>query len=689
MAAPSPFELSSTQTALAVIVPTHLQPELDTIRSVHDKAYGKWQPHINILYPFVNPVHLATAVQILRNSLLEDQPESIQVRVDEVGIFRHRKNATVYLKPSTDSEDALNHLRRRITSALGRKFSEGTHDGQFRPHITVGQASLIGDAIEQLSLKANNTLSIVWQFSSLAVLRREPSGIMTVLEELQIAPGDPTIPNHVSVTRVEDQTQTNQSSNFEGWSACYSYDAASGWNQTLNKSNLGSAGMDSTVVSISSYNLMSEPSAPSFSDRFSLIIGAIFSQETPVNSLVRVLCLQEVDTESLPMLLSNPLVQKNYPHSTHSPSTTLFNHRNLITLSSVPFKQHVIDFPQRHKSALAIRITNSPLAIINVHLTSSLTDEAVVIKQQQMNQLAKFIAEDRAMVVHEVLLAGDFNVTTSSRTIEAALDQGHITAETAQTVETIIDMDLWGDAFLENTSAGEEDNIDIYPGEEGATFDRSSNPLAAIAEVKIDRSPQRYDRILFQKGAKISVEDFDRFGFPAPNGECGSDHYGVHARLSVGKPSISAEAMSTDAPGLPLEIEVVEDYTDLQPFIAPYLPEQEDRVRRQTVLDILHQTLAADENLADLVLAPLGSYAMDTYLAESDLDLLAIGSVAPSVFFDSAIKQLRGLAKEGPGHGDGFKTVQMVNSLVPIIDAVVSGIKVDLQYCQAIELLQA
>jgi hypothetical protein len=67
--------------------------------------------------------------------------------------------------------------------------------------------------------------------------------------------------------------------------------------------------------------------------------------------------------------------------------------------------------------------------------------------------------------------------------------------------------------------------------------------------------------------------------------------------------------------------------------------------------------------------------------------LLAIGSVAPSVFFDSAIKQLRGLEKESSGHEDGFKTVQMVNSLVPIIDAVVSGIKVDLQYCQATELL--
>jgi endonuclease/exonuclease/phosphatase family metal-dependent hydrolase len=367
------------------------------------------------------------------------------------------------------------------------------------------------------------------------------------------------------------------------------------------------------------------------------------------------------------------------------------SHRNLLTLSSAPFRQFTIAFPQRHKTALVIQPINSPLSIINVHLTSALTDEAIISKQLQMTQLTTFITRDKTMSGREVLVAGDFNVTTSCRTLETALDRGIISHETAQSVESVVDMEFWGDAFLEYGHHHEESHDDVYPGEEGATFDRSSNPLAAMSKAVIDTSPQRYDRILFRKGAQLYVELFERFGFPTSDGKCGSDHFGIRARLALGESAFSvsnADSMPATMSGLQLKkIQLVEDATDVLCLIEPYLPSPKDQSQRQNALDVLHKALTADENLADLVIAPIGSYAMETYLANSDLDLLAIGSVPPRQFFESAISHLRALVNID-SNNDGFKTVQIVNSLVQIIDVVVAGIKIDLQYCQATELLQ-
>jgi hypothetical protein len=57
------FKLSSTQTALAVVVPYSHSGDIDALRSVHDKSFRKWPPHLNILYPFVDPEHLESALE--------------------------------------------------------------------------------------------------------------------------------------------------------------------------------------------------------------------------------------------------------------------------------------------------------------------------------------------------------------------------------------------------------------------------------------------------------------------------------------------------------------------------------------------------------------------------------------------------------------------------------------------------
>ena len=44
-----------TSTALTFVLPDEVHDKINEIRSVSDKAYPRWMPHINFIFPFVPP----------------------------------------------------------------------------------------------------------------------------------------------------------------------------------------------------------------------------------------------------------------------------------------------------------------------------------------------------------------------------------------------------------------------------------------------------------------------------------------------------------------------------------------------------------------------------------------------------------------------------------------------------------
>ena len=207
-------------------------------------------------------------------------------------------------------------------------------------------------------------------------------------------------------------------------------------------------------VTISSYNLMVESCAPPFSSRLPRIVAAISEAITQSLPLIQVqvqvfaLCLQEVSSEMLPLLLGDPLLRKFYPYSTHHPSSLFLSDRNIVTLASVPFSFFTIEFPERHKSSLVIALEEFPLEVANVHLTSALTDKSITAKKAQMDILTRFFSDSSVPRGKKVIMAGDFNLTSSSDTIETALSRRIITQETFRSVRDVIDSSFWEDAFL-------------------------------------------------------------------------------------------------------------------------------------------------------------------------------------------------------------------------------------------------
>lgn len=430
------FELSSTQTTLAILLPYSLSADIDALRSVHDKAFHKWPPHFNIIYPFVAPEQLEQALDILRQRL-RTFPEQLKIDVDGVDSFRHRNNAIVFMKPDDRSMERLTRLRSKLVESLGRSEGEGTIDGEFKPHLTIGQASLQGHALDALLDKARRLQAISWEATTLAVLRRKSSGEMEAVAELPLG----------STALEKGRIQTRSSID---WRACYRCKPDGGRDFCYD-------GYQSFVdtpasVQISTWNLMSEPFASSFDERLPLMVDEIKRVTASSKAYLKVLCLQEVNEEILSMLLSDRYISSVYPYSTHRPSSVLPSERNLLVLASAPFRQHTIYFAETHKTALAVLFDDLDLAIINVHLTSGLTEEAIMIKSGQLEKLGEVlrsVAEYNQEI--DSVLVGDFNIATSSVSIQAALNQNTISEDMLYHLQSMVGPESWVDTFEVST----------------------------------------------------------------------------------------------------------------------------------------------------------------------------------------------------------------------------------------------
>lgn len=169
------------QTALCLIPPENVWEQIQSIRSVHDKAYPRWTPHINLIYPFV-PESDFTRLKDQLDALL-NQRNAFEIEFDQTSIHYFKQKGsecTFHLRP-TVTKDVV-ELQRVIANSLPNYVSSGR---PFEAHLTLGQTttSRISDVLIEMKAKWN---TIKFTVDRVCLISREndPSDLFSIKSQV-------------------------------------------------------------------------------------------------------------------------------------------------------------------------------------------------------------------------------------------------------------------------------------------------------------------------------------------------------------------------------------------------------------------------------------------------------------------------------------------------------------------------
>lgn len=505
--ASSPLEtFTSYQTALAVLLPPSLPSyqDISTLRSLYDKNYLKWPPHINLVYPFVPPEGLPSAIEKIQ-TLVADRRGGvhgintpIKVRLADAGLWEHKDHATVYLseslRPESDHGPGLGSLRQELLHLF-----RAPDERPYTPHLTIGQTALDEEVMQGLLRKAVKLVQnapgelhpdgIEWDVTRLVVLERGiGGGGMRIVSEIILH----NQPQESEASGGEAFPAENDISQKPSLLSSYEFSPAraSYIPYVPSKKPLPTV----QDLTLATYNIFTDSAIPTTlgTSRYPLLLSAVLS------SSASIVCLQEVTDDFLAYLLSQPVIQSRFPYSTHSPShSVLPSWRNCVTLSTFPLgaetgKWEFVDLGKRHKGAVIAEVCFAPttsadaarggkhdcenpptpqlgkLVIANVHLTCGISDGSSAVKVTQLRLLTShFLNRQTTKDCWEVwAVCGDLNVPTSRSTIINAYSSRLISEETynlllnkAEDGKGIIPI-LWQDTYHQTHSLNEVDDVE-------------------------------------------------------------------------------------------------------------------------------------------------------------------------------------------------------------------------------------
>ena len=129
--------VTTVQTALCITPPENIWEQIQAIRSLHDKAYPRWMPHINLIYPFVPEVDFEKVKQLLEVVLHRQRPFQIQFNQASLNYFQQRgDDCTYHLRPNvcTDIIELQKVIQNQLSHVQIKKKP-------FEAHLTLGQAT--------------------------------------------------------------------------------------------------------------------------------------------------------------------------------------------------------------------------------------------------------------------------------------------------------------------------------------------------------------------------------------------------------------------------------------------------------------------------------------------------------------------------------------------------------------------
>ncbi|PON21249.1 hypothetical protein TGAM01_v209840 [Trichoderma gamsii] len=719
----------SHDTALCLIPPPHLWGPVNSLRSLNDEKFTKWPPHVTLVYPFVKPKALPDAAEALSGLDLMPDGDDISMNLEEAGVFSHRRHSTVFIRPKSGQEQrCLLELRDRIYRFLG--WPKGR---EYQPHLTVAQSEDTHAAWHQFLLeKARLVTPLAWNTHQLAILVRDPvsPNKMTASRPMRLwgyidLASKSLVRDPVTLAAIPELPQD---SSLPSPQDTFRYDGVSAlWKPLAN--NFTGTDVESERLGrlvVASYNVLAEFDWPPSSTRYSKLVNNILSERSSADILV----LQEVTDQFLSFLLADNTINQQYPFSTHgSPQQLgigpLPSHLNIMVLSKIAFHWKYLPAAKKHKGFAiltfpTIHISESsdsdpaPLILAACHLSRGLTDSALNMKRDEILALVEYLRS--SFPQSPWVIAGDFNLASSSRTIDEGLEKGELSEkglEYLQEIDMLVAKAGFQDSWLitrvgpgesSSTTGSHESSLGLYEGEQGATFDPTSNDLAAASSGVDNSRPQRYDRILVKKCTQLRPHGFNMFGQQAvsENGNASptfaSDHWGIRCLLllSPGEAGNATRSSPNFQVNLHKAALSLGNFEELKASLVSsgQFPTAPEANLRKEAIDILQRILIEEDATAaaaaaetrskvQLVLIPVGSFGLGVWTDLSDIDCLCVGNISSRVFFSLAVQKLRKASAEG------VKILRRVMANTgTMLELEIRGIKFDLQYCAAAAIAQ-
>lgn len=709
----------SYDTALCLIPPPHLWGPVNALRSLNDEKFTKWPPHVTLVYPFVAPEALPAVAEALCQLDLLPQGDGISISLEEAGAFSHRRRSTVFIRPTSEAErSCLSELKNRVTQFLG--WPKGR---EYQPHLTVAQSEDTHAAWHQFLLeKARLLTPLTWTTHQLAIMIRDAASPnkATASRPMRLW-GFVDLASH-SVIRDSEALATIPDliadASLPRLQTTFSYDEVNSlWKPVANiptDTDENTSALSRLVIA--SYNVLAEFDWPPASSRYPALVSNILSERASADILI----LQEVTDQFLSFLLEDADIRSRYSFITHgSPHqpgiAPLPSHLNIVVLSKFPFQWEYLSSPQKHKGFAILKFPtvrtggssdapSAPLILAACHLSKGLTDVALKAKADEMKKLIEYL--DSSFPSHPWVLAGDFNLASSSHTIDEALKKGEISGKGLEEIDAVISRAGFQDAWLttrvgpgesSNTTGSHESDMGLYEGEQGATFDPISNVLASASAGVGSARPQRYDRILVKRGVQLQPHGFNMFGQATDaKGSPASDHWGIRCLLMLSSHDTNAATPSTPDFQVTLHKAALTlgSFEELKESLVssgqfPTAPEGD---LRKEAISLLQKILLEEDNTASdtekrsqlqLVLIPVGSFGLGVWTGLSDVDCLCVGNISSRTFFALAVQKLKKASEKG------IRILRRVMANTgTMLELEIRGIKFDLQYCAAAAIAQ-
>jgi endonuclease/exonuclease/phosphatase family metal-dependent hydrolase len=720
---------NSNDTALCIIPPNIDCRDIDRLRELYDKAYGKWPAHINLIYPFVAPDSLPRAQEQIKTHLAQnlnlDEPQT--VALTETGLFKHRNNSTIFLQENASNpESSMATIRSMALQAIGQKHTASNL------HLTIGQSednTLFSQHF--LLSKAQLLPALNFRIGALAILIRERSSGPTSVDHMRLwgvidlsRPGEcwrPSSPEHwvrqlpmrsvistfghdngdskpAEILTISGDVQPGHAFKYNSqqhkWIACQESERNS---------------RSTSNVTISSYNVLVDSEYPPERDRDTFLTTTMLS----IAATADILVLQEVSDDFLSHILNNPELQTRYPFTSHAPPSQpeigpLSSLRNIVILSSWSFSWKFVPFHRKHKGALVAQFgrdnqnalaADQDLIVAGVHLTAGLTDSSVAAKQAQLQTLTDYLVQQHS--ADAWIIAGDFNIPTSVYTINTALKESFISHQTIATLSSIEAalndvglIDAWAVAHVEAADEVVASNYDeVFEGEEGATFDPRYNILAAATSETSNGRPQRYDRVFVRSQGALRVLGFNQFGLPENIDGAqvvASDHSGIRSKLDLSESSAQKGSQSMVVYRRASSELSGSEGLNAALAMRRMFPTEEEERHRQNALAVLNAVITGGpitgESAASdvpFIVVAVGSYALGVWTSGSDIDCLCIGTISSKTFFKLARQRLL------KAHDQGVRILRKVEANTgTMLELCVNGVAMDLQYCPAANVVE-